>query len=67
MLLNEGFDAIYSILFTGVLPGMQALTELLDPYKAKLTGENKTSELEQLENSIRLKKAKSASPWPIPS
>ncbi|HQP30011.1 MAG TPA: carcinine hydrolase/isopenicillin-N N-acyltransferase family protein [Deltaproteobacteria bacterium] len=66
MLLNEGFDAIYSILFTGVLPGMQALTELLDPYKAKLTGENKTSELEQLENSIQIEEGKVCFPLADP-
>lgn len=54
MLLNEGFDAIYSILFTGVLPSVQALIDLLNPYKAALAGENKAGELERLENAIQV-------------
>ncbi|MEN6472393.1 MAG: carcinine hydrolase/isopenicillin-N N-acyltransferase family protein [Syntrophaceae bacterium] len=66
MLLNEGFDAIYSILFTGVLPSVQALIDLLDPYKDRLAGENKASELERLENSIQVDDGKVSFPLANP-
>ena len=54
MLLNEGYDAIYSILFTGVLPSVQAFMDLLNPYKAMLASENRTAELEALNQCIEV-------------
>lgn len=54
MLLNEGYDAIYSILFTGVLPSVQAFMDLLNPFKAQLAGANKTGELEQLDQTVQV-------------
>ncbi|HEY9160081.1 MAG TPA: carcinine hydrolase/isopenicillin-N N-acyltransferase family protein [Desulfomonilia bacterium] len=54
MLMNEGFDAMYAILSTGVMPMTQKFADILNGLRAKLTSQKQTVALKRLDESVSI-------------
>jgi len=54
ILMNEGFDALYAILSTGVLPSFQEFVDLITGKRSQLVAANQTDALKQLDTKIRV-------------
>jgi hypothetical protein len=52
MLMNEGFDAIYAILSTGVLPVSQKFMDLITCLRTRLAANNQLEALKRLDESV---------------
>ncbi len=52
MLMNEGFDAMYAILSTGVMPMTQKFADLVNEFRAKLVLKKQTAALKRLDESV---------------
>lgn len=54
MLINEGFDGLYAILSTGVLPSFQAFVDLVTGRRVQLIAQGRAVKLKRLDETIRI-------------